>query len=79
MATVWFWYGAIWRVPHGKGVELTDSFAQLVIGNSYTLALFAFIGGMIIMLVVRHHRGSDVQSAGTVLDPERTPAFAARP
>ncbi len=79
VATVWFWYGAIWRVPHGKGVELTDSFAQLVIGNSYTLAMLAFIGGMIIMLVARHQRSSDTQSAGTVLDPERTPAFAARP
>ncbi len=61
VATGWFWYGAIWRIPHGRGVELRDSFAQLLLGNSYTLAMLAFIGGMIAMLARRHRGGSDMQ------------------
>ena len=61
IATGWFWYGAIWRIPHGRGVELRDSFAQLLLGNSYTLALLAFIGGMIVMLAHRHSGGPDMR------------------
>jgi alpha-1,2-mannosyltransferase len=65
--TVWFWYGAIWRVPHGRRAELHDSLAQLMVGNSYTLAMLAFVGGMIIMLTLRHNRGSGVRSPRTGL------------
>ena len=63
LATVWFWYGGIWHIPHGSGVELHDSFAQLTVGNSYTLAMLAFVGGMIIMLIFRHPQRRATQSA----------------
>ena len=73
--TAWFWYGAIWRIPHGHGVELHDSLAQLMVGNSYTLAMLAFVGGMIIMLALRHNRGSDVRSPRTGLERVTTRAL----
>ena len=73
--TLWFWYGAIWRIPHGRGVELHDSFAQLMVGNSYTLAMLAFVGGMILMLALRHNREDEVRSARTGLDRDTTRAL----
>ena len=36
LAILWFWYGPIWRVPHGRGIELHNSISQLAVGNSYT-------------------------------------------
>jgi alpha-1,2-mannosyltransferase len=66
LAVGWFWYGAIWRVPHGSGRELRDSFAQLIVADSYTLAMLLFMGGMIIMLAIRH-----VQRSPRDTDSER--------
>jgi len=54
LAIVWFWFGAIWRTPHGNGVELHDSFAQMLIGNSYTIAMVLFVVGIAAMLAQRH-------------------------
>jgi alpha-1,2-mannosyltransferase len=59
LAAAWFWYAPIWRIPHGHHVELHDTLAQLMLGNSYTLAMLLFVGGMIIMLALRHHKRSD--------------------
>jgi alpha-1,2-mannosyltransferase len=61
VVAAWFWYGAIWHIPHGGHVELHDTFAQLLVGNSYTLAMLLFVGGMIVMLALRRHRGRDVR------------------
>jgi alpha-1,2-mannosyltransferase len=63
LAAGWFWSAAIWRVPHGSGVELHDSFTQLLIGNSYTIAMVVFVGGMAVMLTLRHQRTSDAPDA----------------
>jgi alpha-1,2-mannosyltransferase len=62
LATVWFWDGPIWRIPYGNHVEIHDSFAQLMIGNSYTIALLLFLGGIIIMLALR--RSAAIPSTG---------------
>jgi alpha-1,2-mannosyltransferase len=70
LALVWFWYGAIWRIPHGNGVELHDSTAQLLVGNSYTIAMVLFVVGVAAMLTRRHGlplRGS--RSPGGVVSP----------
>ena len=66
LAAAWFWCGPIWRIPHGSGVELHDTLAQLLVGNSYTLAMLLFVGGMIVMLALRHRRGSGVGTRGQV-------------
>src|ERR1019366_1200410 len=66
LAAVWFWVGPIWRIPHGHGVEIHDSFVQLMIGNSYTIALLVFLAGMIIMLALR--RSAAVPSSGHSVD-----------
>jgi hypothetical protein len=63
---VWFWDGPIWRIPHGNHVEIHDSFGQLVIGNSYTISLLVFLGGMIIMLALR--RSAAIPSSGHSID-----------
>jgi len=68
LVTAWYWYGAIWRIPHGSRVELHDTLAQMLVGNSYTLSMLLFVGGMILMLALRHHRGSDDRSVLTGLD-----------
>jgi hypothetical protein len=39
-----------------------------LVGNSYTLAMLLFVGGMIVMLALRHNRGRDVWSVLTGLD-----------
>jgi alpha-1,2-mannosyltransferase len=62
LATGWFWSGAIWRVPHGGGAELHDSFFQLLVGNSYTIAMVVFVGGMILMLALRHQHRNDARN-----------------
>jgi alpha-1,2-mannosyltransferase len=59
LATIWFWYGPIWRIPHGRQRELSDSLAQLLVGNSYTIAMVLFVGGMVLMLAFRHRRSKD--------------------
>jgi alpha-1,2-mannosyltransferase len=56
LATGLFWSALIWQIPHGNGEELHDSFAQLLVGNSYTIAMVVFVGGMIAMLALRHHQ-----------------------
>jgi alpha-1,2-mannosyltransferase len=53
VVAVFFWWGPIWHIPHGHHVELHDSFAQLLVGNSYTISMLLFVGGMIIMLALR--------------------------
>jgi alpha-1,2-mannosyltransferase len=62
LALLWFWYGAIWRTPHGNGVELHDSLVQMVVGNSYTLTMVLFVGGVAAMLAMRHRRRPDDSS-----------------
>jgi alpha-1,2-mannosyltransferase len=54
LAVLWFWYGAIWRTPHGNGVELHDSLTQMLIGSSYTLAMILFVIGIAAMLAKRN-------------------------
>jgi alpha-1,2-mannosyltransferase len=66
LAAAWFWDGPIWRIPHGNHVELHDSFGQLMIGNSYTIVLLLFLGGMIVMLALR--RSAAVPSSGHSVD-----------
>jgi len=56
VAALFFWYGPIWRVPYGTGKELHDSFAQLIVGNSYTLAMVLFVVGIAVMLLLRRSR-----------------------
>ncbi len=56
VAALLFWYGPIWRVPYGSGRELHDSFAQLTVGNSYTIAMVLFVVGMAVMLLLRRSR-----------------------
>ena len=56
LATLWFWYGPIWRVPHGSGKELHNSISQLMLGNSYTIAMVLFVVGMAVMLLLRRSR-----------------------
>ena len=68
LVTVWYWYGAIWRIPHGSGVELHDTLAQMLVGNSYTISMLLFVAGMILMLALRHHQGSDDRNVLTGLD-----------
>jgi alpha-1,2-mannosyltransferase len=63
LAAIWFWYGPIWRIPHGHHVELRDSLAQLIVGNSYTIAMMLFVGGMLIMLAVRRRRARKSSTA----------------
>jgi len=53
----WLWWGAIWRVPHGSGRELHDSAAQLLLADSYTLAMLLFVGGVALMLALRRRAG----------------------
>jgi len=53
----WLWWGAIWRVPHGSGRELHDSVAQLLLADSYTLAMLLFVGGVALMLALRRRAG----------------------
>jgi alpha-1,2-mannosyltransferase len=48
-----FWYGAIWHVPHGSARELHDTVAQLIEGNSYTIAMVVFVIGVAVMLTLR--------------------------
>ena len=54
LAVVWFWYGAIWHTPHGNGIEFRDSFAQMLMGSSYTIAMVLFVIGVAAMLAKRH-------------------------
>ena len=72
LVAAWFWYGAIWRIPHGRRVELHDTFAQLLVGNSYTLAMLLFVAGMIAMLALRRRHGRVVRrgTADTTLTNE---------
>ena len=77
LVTAWFWYGAIWRIPHGSGVELHDTLPQMLVGNSYTLSMLLFLGGMILMLALRRRRGSRYRSVLTGLDRDTLPALAA--
>jgi alpha-1,2-mannosyltransferase len=72
LASGLFWYGAIWRVPHGSRVELHDTFPQLLEGDSYTLAMLLFLVGMIVMLALRHKGRSDFQKAQ--IGPDRDTA-----
>jgi len=63
LATVFFWYGPIWRVPYSRGRELHDSFAQLIVGNSYTLAMVLFVAGMAGMLLLRRRARRRLRTA----------------
>jgi alpha-1,2-mannosyltransferase len=65
LVAAWYSYGAIWRIPHGSGVELHDTLGQMLVGNSYTISMLLFVGGMILMLALRHHRGIDDRSVLT--------------
>lgn len=48
-----FWWAPIWSVPSGGTVELSEHGWQLVRGNSFFLAMVAFLGGVAVMLTVR--------------------------
>jgi len=65
LATLWFWYAPIWRVPYGVGRELHDTAAQLVIGNSYSIAMILFVVGMAVMLMLRRGRHRTEGRLGT--------------
>ena len=75
LAAGWFWYAPIWRIPHGDRVELHDTLAQLMVGNSYTLAMLFFVGGMIIMLALRRHKRSDARDGRAGPDCGTVPAL----
>jgi alpha-1,2-mannosyltransferase len=56
LAALWFWYGPIWRVPYGSGRELHDTVAQLLVGDSYSIAMMFFVLGTAVMLMLRRSR-----------------------
>ncbi len=71
LALVWFWNGAIWRTPHGNGVELHDSVLQMVVANSYTLTMVLFVGGVAAMLAMRHRNHRDSQDTESMVTSPR--------
>jgi alpha-1,2-mannosyltransferase len=52
-----FWWAPIWSVPNGGAIELSEHGWQLVWGNSFFLAMVAFLAGVAVMLTVRRHHG----------------------
>jgi alpha-1,2-mannosyltransferase len=57
-----FWWSPIWTVPGGVRNELSEHGWQLLLGNSFFLAMVAFLVGITALLVVR--RRSPIGSAG---------------
>jgi alpha-1,2-mannosyltransferase len=53
-AAALFWVAPIWLVPHGHGAELHENIWQFLGGNSFFLAVIAFLTGTAAMLVTRH-------------------------
>ena len=53
-AAALFWMAPIWFVPHVHGVELHENIWQFLCGNSFFLAVIAFLTGTAAMLVTRH-------------------------
>jgi alpha-1,2-mannosyltransferase len=52
-----FWTAPIWRVPYGNGLELSESPAHLLVGNSYVLAMVGFLIGIAVLLTARARTG----------------------
>jgi alpha-1,2-mannosyltransferase len=68
-AAALFWWAPFWAVPHRlPGAELHENFWQFLEGNSFFLAVIAFLVGTAAMLVARHqsarHRGIPVFHRG---------------
>ena len=53
-AAVLFWWAPIWAVPRDHGAELHENFWQFLGGNSFFLAVVAFLTGTAAMFVTRH-------------------------
>lgn len=53
-AAVLFWVAPIWDVPHGHGTELHENFWQFLAGDSFFLAVAAFLTGSAAMLATRN-------------------------
>ncbi len=51
-----FWLAPIWAVPHGHGAELGENDGQLLVGNSFFIAMGFFMAGVTAMLVLRRQR-----------------------
>jgi alpha-1,2-mannosyltransferase len=50
-----FWWAPIWSVPNGGTIELSEHGWELVRGNSFFLAMVAFLAGVAVMLTVRRN------------------------
>lgn len=66
-----FWIAPVWTLPHGgSGQELGEHGWQLVVGNSYFLAMLLFLVGVAVMLLVRRRSGApDPRSASRLAAP----------
>jgi alpha-1,2-mannosyltransferase len=53
VVAVTFWWAPIWRVPNGSNVELHEHGWQLVVGNSFFLAMVVFMLGVTALLALR--------------------------
>jgi hypothetical protein len=66
-AAVLFWSAPIWSVPYGSGRELSAHGWQILLGNSFFVAMMVFQIGVAAMLASRRAGGS-----GRGRDPDRT-------
>jgi alpha-1,2-mannosyltransferase len=76
-----FWWGPIWRVPHGSNVELTEHGWQLIEGNSFFLAMVVFMVGVAVLLTIRRPEagpGVAAQAIATTV-PAQDPLPAGQP
>ncbi len=58
-AAVLFWQAPIWSVPYGSGRELSAHGWQILLGNSFFVAMMVFQIGVAVMLAFRRAGGSD--------------------
>ncbi len=82
-AALLFWIAPVWSVPHGgSGQELHEHGFQLVVGNSYFVAMLAFLIGVAAMLSLRTRhpdRHPARARSGTPPPPPRRRRPAPRP
>jgi len=58
-AAVLFWQAPIWSVSYGSGRELSAHGWQILLGNSFFVAMMVFQIGVAVMLAFRRAGGSD--------------------
>jgi alpha-1,2-mannosyltransferase len=61
-----FWWAPIWSVPNGSNRELAEDGWQLLLGNSFFLAMVMFMVGIAAMLTARRQRSRrDIGASAT--------------